>query len=123
MNGKALLYESGVLLTGKRLSGGDSAKTAQDVWAVKVFDRIENPWMTDEIGEPSKQEVRLVPQVAAERPACLTLEAFKAAAIAECLGVRHYADRRDKTLVTELIDLRLCQDFGHRHRDSGAKYI
>jgi len=39
--------------------------------------------MTDEIGEPSKQEVRLVPQVAAERPTCLTLEAFKATAIAD----------------------------------------
>ena len=64
-----------------------------------------------------------MPQVAAKRPTCLTLEAFKAAAIAECLGVRYYADRRDKTLLTELIDLRLCQDFGHGHRDSGAKYI
>jgi len=62
-------------------------------------------------------------RVAAERPTCLTLEALKAAAIAECLGIRHYADRRDKTLFTELIDLRLCQDFGHGHRDSGATYI
>jgi len=98
-------------------------RPAQQVRAVKVFDRIENSWMTDEIGESSKQEVRLVPQVAAKRPTCLTLEAFKAAAIAECLGVRYYADRRDKTLLTELIDLRLCQDFGHWHRDSGTKYI
>ena len=64
-----------------------------------------------------------MPQVAAERPTCVTLEAFKAAAIAECLGIRHYADRRDKTLFTELIDLRLCQDFGHGHCDSGAKCI
>ena len=58
-------------------------RPAQEVWAVKVFDRVENPWMTNEIGEPSKQEVRLVPQVAAERPTCLTLEAFKATAIAD----------------------------------------
>src|SRR5215813_7436526 len=68
--------------------------------------------MTDKIGEPSKQEMRLVPQVAAERPTCLTLEAFKAAAIAECLGIRHYADRRHKTLFTELIDLRCVRTLG-----------
>ena len=79
--------------------------------------------MADEICEPGKQKTRLVPQVAAERPACLVLEAFEAAAIAERLGGRHYADRRDKTLFTELIDLCLRQDFGHGHRDSGGTYI
>ena len=62
-------------------------RPAQQVRTVKIFDRIENPWMADEIGESSKQEVRLVPQVAAKRPTCLTLEAFKPVAIAECLGV------------------------------------
>ena len=49
-------------------------RPAEEVWAVKVFDRTENPWMADEIGEPSEQEMRLVPQVAAEWPACLMLE-------------------------------------------------
>ena len=64
-----------------------------------------------------------MPQVAAERSACLTLEAFEAAAIAERLGVRHYADRRDKTLFMELVNLRLRQDFGHGHGASGATDI
>jgi hypothetical protein len=84
---------------------------AQEVWAVKVLDRIESPRMPDEIGEPGKQEMRLVPQVTAKRPICLTLEAFEAAAIAERLGGRRYADRRNKTLFMELIDLRLRQPF------------
>src|SRR6516164_7997269 len=67
--------------------------------------------------------MRLVPQVAAERPTCLTLEAFELAAIAKRLGGRHNADRRGKTLFTELIDLCWRQDFGHGHRDLNATYI
>src|SRR5262249_3605596 len=65
----------------------------------------------------------LVPQVAAERRPCPTRKAAEVAAIAERLGGRHYADRRDKTLFMELIDLRLRQDFGHGHCASGATDI
>src|SRR5215472_12202918 len=65
--------------------------------------------------------MRLVPQVAAERRTCLKLEAFETAAIAERLGGRHYADRRDKTLFMELVDLRLRQDFGHGHCASDVR--
>ena len=79
--------------------------------------------MADEICEPSKHQMRLVPEVAAERSTCLTLEAFELAAKAERLSGRHDAYRRDKTLFTELIDLCLGQDFGHEHRDSGGTYI
>ena len=98
-------------------------RPAEEVWAVKVFDRIENPRMADEIGKLSKQKMRLMPQVAAERRTYLTLEAFETAAIAEGLGGRHYADRRDKTLFMELVDLRLRQDFEHGHCASGAMDI
>src|SRR6516165_657451 len=65
----------------------------------------------------------LMPQVAAERPTCLTLEAFELAAIAKRLGGRHNADRRGKTLFTELIDLCRRQDFGRGHRDLNETYI
>src|ERR1700741_1377101 len=49
-------------------------RPAEKVWTVKVFDRVQNPGVADQIGEPSKQEMRLVPQVTAERPTCLALE-------------------------------------------------
>ena len=92
------------------------AAPAQDVGAEHILDGVEDPRMTHEIGEKRKEEMRLVAQVAAERPAHLRLDRFELLAQGERLILRHDRDRREIALFVVLRDL----GFGQRLRHGSA---
>src|SRR5690348_12814578 len=69
--------------------------------------------MADELGEKRKEEMRLVAQIAAERPAHFRLDRFKLLPQREGLILRHDWDRREIALFFVLRDLCFGQQFRH----------
>src|ERR1051326_7446664 len=69
--------------------------------------------MAEELGEKRKEEMRLVAQIAAERPAHFSLDRFKLLPQREGLMLRHDWDRREIARFFVLRDLCFGQQFRH----------
>jgi hypothetical protein len=86
---------------------------AEQVGAVQVLDRVDDPGVVDDLVEPGKKQVRLVAQVALERAAGALLERLELAADRHRLVGRHDADRENAAVAPEGLDLRQSEDLGH----------
>jgi len=101
-----------------RLLDKEVGGPAQQIRALEVLDRVEDGAVPDKLGEPGKQQVRFMAQIALERPARPPLELFEPPAERRGLGLRHDADREDAALLPILFDLGRCQTFRHRSSQS-----
>jgi hypothetical protein len=87
---------------------------AQQIRAVEILDSVEDGAAPYKLGEPGKQQVRFMAQIARERPARPPLERLEPPAERCGLRLGHDADREDAALLPILFDLGLCQTLRHR---------
>jgi hypothetical protein len=99
------------------------AAPAQDVGAEHILDGVQDPGVTHETGEKRKEEMRLVAQVAAERPAHLRLDRLELLAKRERLVLRHDRDRREIARFVVLRDLCFGQQFRHGSAPPGNEPV
>ena len=71
---------------------------AQQVVAEHILDRIEDFGVADKVGEKREQEVRLVADVAAQRPAHPGLNGFEVGAQGARVSLAHHRDRGEITV-------------------------
>src|SRR6266513_2430078 len=74
-------------------------------------------------GEKRKEEMRLVPEVAAQRPTHLRLDRFELLAQGERLILRHDLDRREIACFVVLRDLGFGQQFRHGSAPPGNEPV
>ena len=85
---------------------------------MEILDGVEDGAAPHELGEPGKQQVRFMAQIALERPARPLLERLEPPPQLRGLRLGHDADREDAALLPILFDLGRCQTFQHRSSQS-----
>ena len=83
-----------------RLLDEEARAPAEQVRAEDVLDRIEDAGIPDQPVEPREQEMALLPELAAERPAVGALHRLEPGAIAARLLGREHADRKVEPVAT-----------------------
>src|SRR5262249_29934557 len=104
---------------------GDEARTlcffdekirgpAEQVRAQDIFGGIEDAWVVHDLVDPSEKQVRLVPPIALQRGARLSLMPLEAGTVTCHLCLREGRERKVVTVVTVGLDGGLGQHIGHR---------
>src|SRR5271155_4764115 len=97
-----------------RLLDEEVGGPAQQIRAVQILDRVEDGAAPHELGEPGKQQVRFMAQIALERPARPPLERLEPPPQLRGLRLGHDTDREDAALLPILFDLVRRQTLRHR---------
>jgi hypothetical protein len=88
-------------------------RPAEQIGTVEVLHRIENLVVPDELRKPGEEEMRFVPEIAAQRSAGARLKRFESAPIFRRGVARHHPDRRNEALLVVLRDLVRGQHLRH----------
>jgi hypothetical protein len=97
-----------------RLLDEEVGGPAQEILAMEILDGIEDRAARCELGEPGKQQVRFMAQIALERPARPPLERLEPPPQLRGLRLGHDTDREDAALLPISFDLGRRQTLRHR---------
>jgi len=88
-----------------RLLDKEIGGPVQQIRAVEILDRVEDGAVPHQLGEPGKEQVLFMAQIALERPAGPPLERPEPNAERRGLRLGHDADREEAALLPMLFDL------------------